>query len=370
MSGVRLVIPFDEWTAEERARWEAARRRGGSRFVVGASHARRHAAATLSKNQEGYGRWLGFLEMRGELDPDAAPGDRVTPERLADYIDDMRARGNRDTTVFGRLQELAAALRILEPGFDARRVMAPGGTPVHGRLDLSPRPIEVHHPAEMFAMGLALMERALTLSGPRRRQVMLRDGLLFSILALRPYRLGSIVSAELERNLWREDCRWWLGFRGPRVKNARELNFPLPRALDAWVERYLAVERAELLGGGEAQALWINWGGKPLGTRGLEKRIRWRSGKEFGAERTFGPHRFRYGVGTVGPEIDPDHPMIGAILLGDSYRVADEHYNRAAAFQANERFAEVIEESRAATEPLAASLFGWRDAAEMEDDEA
>jgi hypothetical protein len=369
VSGVRIVVPFDAWPAAERARWEAATRRGGARFVVGASHARRLSAASLSKAAEGYGRWLGFVEGCGELDPDAAPGDRVTPDRLAGYIDDMRARGNRDTTVFGRLQELAAALRILEPGFDARRVMAPGGTPVHGRLDLSPRQIEVHHPAALFDMGLALMERALTLPGPRRRQVMLRDGLLFSILAVRPFRLRTIVSAELERNLWQERGRWWLGFRGPRVKNHREANFPLPRPLDPWVERYLAVERRELLRGAEAQALWINWGGRPLGTRGLEKRIRWRSGKEFGVERTFGPHRFRYGVGTIGPEVDPDHPMIGAILLGDTYRTADEHYNRAMTHQASERFAEAIEEIRAATEPLAASLFGWRDAPGMEEDE-
>jgi integrase len=368
MSVIPLELRLDAWPARDRTRWLQATTRSKARFVVGDNPADDLADASLAKAAAGYGRWLSFLASSGELDVDEVPGNRVTPERLARYIDDMRARGNRDTTVFGRLQELASVLRILEPGFDPRRVLAPGGAAVHGRLDLSPRPVEVHHPASLFEMGIDMMERAMILSAPRRRQVMLRDGLLFAVLALRPYRLGTIVSAQLGENVWKDDGRWWTNFAPPRVKNKRELTFPLPAALTPWVERYLAVERVELLNGGETQAFWVNWKGKPLRTRGLEKRIRWCSEKRFGPERTFGPHRFRYGVATVGPEIDPDHPTIGAILLGDSYRTADEHYNRAETHQASQRFAETIEEIRAATEPLAASIFGWRDGAETGED--
>ncbi|BFL66376.1 hypothetical protein ADP8_05209 (plasmid) [Roseomonas mucosa] len=37
----------------------------------------------------------------------------------------------------------------------------------------------------------------------------------------------------------------------------------------------MTVARLELLVGRASEAFWINWGGEPLGARGLEKRIRW-----------------------------------------------------------------------------------------------
>lgn len=39
------------------------------------------------------------------------------------------------------------------------------------------RAFAVHHPRMLYRWGFDLMKRALTLTGPRRRQVMLRDGL-------------------------------------------------------------------------------------------------------------------------------------------------------------------------------------------------
>jgi hypothetical protein len=77
------------------------------------------APRSAAKYAAGYGRWLCFLDGRGWLDPDALPGARVTRERVAAYVEELQGR-NGTYTVVCRLEELAAALRVLAPTDDWR----------------------------------------------------------------------------------------------------------------------------------------------------------------------------------------------------------------------------------------------------------
>jgi len=69
------------------------------------------------------------------------------------------------------------------------------------------------------------------------------------------------------------------------------LTYGLPDEVEPYLQRYLDVEREELLQGQQHTWFWVNWGGDRLDYRGIDKRIRWLSEKEFG--KAFGPHTFR-----------------------------------------------------------------------------
>jgi len=350
----RAYLPFAEWPVRDRRRWAAVRAP-----LVAGRFSERSAATKLSprsleKFQGGYARWLGFLGYMGWLHAEAAPGARATRERLAAYFDLLVQLENRPYTILGRFQELARALSLLEPGICFRHVTHPGGRPLREMLDLRSRDQEIHHPADLLLWGTELMEGAMS-RPPRRRQVQMRDGLLIAMLAFRGLRLRSVVSLTLGGSVRRDgpDDPWRLDIQGEDVKNARYILATLPRLLGPWIDRYVEVERAELLAGHKSDAFWINWGGEPLGQAGLDKRIRWLSAKRFGAGRAFGTHRFRYCISTTAPLLIPDQPALAAALLRITSRVMAEHYDRGDAVLAFKAFHKTLAAARHESETLA-----------------
>jgi len=362
----RRVLKLHEWPDADRACWERGTRSpAGLSFTESVALPRRRrgkilAVPSVEKYHDGWGRYLGWLTLTGQLDLPGEPSARVRQDRIIAYIDALHEVQNRPSAIFGRLQELVGALSLMAPGFDAGWILRPGGTPVHARLDLTPRDIEVHHPRRLYRWGITMMEQAQRLTAPCRRQVMMRDGLIIALLAARALRLRTVTGMDLATNLRREGDVWHAAFAGKDIKTGRPLEFPLPRRLARWIERYLSHERQELLAGKASDALWINWSGLPLKAQGLEKRIRWRSAKEFGPDRAFGVHRFRYGIVTVATIADPDDPSLGSKVLGITGRIAREHYDRGTGMAAKVRHQAAVLEERARTEPLAASLFDWR----------
>lgn len=323
----RACLPLADWPAQDRAKWEAALAATHGRFSA-RGPAARLAPAAIEKVQEGYGRWLGFLRHQGWLDPLAGLAERPTEARAATYFDTLRALGNRDYTIAGRFQELRMALGIMAPGTDFGWMTRPGGVPLRQRLAMEKRPQQVHHSEALFIWGVELMQQALTLNGPRRRQVMLRDGLLIALLARRAPRMRSLLAMRLGRQLRRDDDGWWIALEAADVKNHRSLDYPVPAALIPWFDRYIQVERVELLAGGHEDAVWINWGGAPLGEAGLDKRIRSWSAARFGQTNAFGPHRFRHCLATTAPITLPEAPAVGSTVLGITASVFREHYDR------------------------------------------
>ncbi|MXP66075.1 hypothetical protein E0493_22275 [Roseomonas sp. M0104] len=353
----RRCLPLAEWPAGHRQAWAAALT-GRRRRSRAPSPAPGWAPATLQKTAEGYGRWLGFLRWHGLLDEAASPAALAAPETVGRYFDELQALGNADHTVIGRLQELEDALRVLEPAGDHRWIRRPEGSPVRALLPMRPRDHTVRHSAELLRWGLALMQEALTLTGPRRRQVQLRDGLLIAVLASRAYRLRSVVALRLGQHLHREGDRWRVTLAAEDMKNRRPDDCLLPACLTPWIERYLVQERMELLAGEPSDALWVNWGGRPLGTRGLEKRIRWRSNQRFGAAEVFGPHRFRHALATSIALDLPEDPHAGPTMLTISQAVSRKHYDRSKGLGAARRYHAGLSRERARTAALARNLAG------------
>jgi hypothetical protein len=339
----RRCIPYDEWPAADRRLWTAA-------FAPSAwfdQQPPQLSTATVKKYRDGYGRWLGFLAHIGELDAQAAPGERVTPERAGRFLALMRQLGNGDYTIVGRFTELRQALQLIAPDGDWRWLTSPGGTSLRSCLPMAKLEFPIPHSQLLFDWGLDLMRQATAMGAPARRRVKLRDGLLIAIAAARGLRLRSLLELRLGVNIFRSGEEWFIALRERDEKTSDPIGYPLPAALTPWIERYVAREREELRRGNATDAFWIGWKGRPLRDRGLEKRFRWRSGKEF--DKPFGPHRFRHAVGTTAPQEIPESPGLAMALLGLSADVYDEHYNRADSARAATRFHEAIRRERDAT---------------------
>ena len=360
MSAFRLCLPLGEWPEGDRALWEAGTAAGGRRRFSERRYADSLAPASLRKALGGYKHWLGYLAEVGALDEALPPAARVTLERVATWIDAMQARGNADYTVVGRLAELGTALRILVPGETFGWLSKPGGVSVRARLPMRRRAITMHHPKAMMDWGLGMVEQAKTLIGVVRRRVMLRDGAMIALLATRAPRLRSLSELRLGINLRRGEEGWQIDFGELDIKTGKPLAYGLPAKVSAALDRYVEVERVELLGGRIEDALWIGWDGEALRPHGIEKRIRWWSEKRFGKGAAFGPHRFRYGIATIGPMEDPEAAGASAAILGITADVNRAHYDRGKRAAVAGRFQSALTAARDEVATLARNLYAER----------
>ena len=352
----RRVMPLAEWPTEDRAAWEAGIVSGGALDEPApAAHLR---PATLAKIRRSYGRWLGYC-AHARISS-ANPAGRVTVQAVRGYFALLRQQGNRDRSIVGRLEELQAALRILCPGKDFRWISAPGGISIRALLPMIPKHRAIRPTQELFDWGTELMEHALArpASQARRRQVQLRDGLMIAILASRGLRRRTIILMQLGQHVTRHSGRWRLSFGPDETKNGRPLEFDLPDRLTQYVDRYVDVERRELLAGAQHDAFWISWRGQPLSMAGMEQMVWSRSAKRFG--EAFGPHRFRYALATTAMYTDPSHPGVAPAILGHGARVMEESYNRGGQVEAARQFTASLERERELTEGLARRAFAER----------
>lgn len=342
----RRCLPRGEWPVAVRTAWDAAMARRTGRFSR-RGRTGRLASASITKAEQGVGRYLGFLHWVGDDMGGTDPADLVTPERADRYFEELQALGNADHTIVGRFDELASGLSIMVPGVDLRWLRRPGGLSLRTLLPMRKRHFTVRHSRELRDWGLDLMRAALDLPGPCRRRVQLRDGLLIALLATRGPRLRSVTILRLGRHVVQDEAgRWSIALNEEDIKTGRPIAYPFPRSLQPWVKRYIEIERQELLAGKAHDAFWVNWGGDALGKRGLEKRVRWWSEKRYGKGEVFGPHRCRHGIGTTGPAVDPAGLGGAPEMLGISARTHEKSYNRGRGFEAAARFHEALRKER------------------------
>ncbi len=106
----------------------------------------------------------------------------------------------------------------------------------------------VQRSEELFALGLALIEKADSVEGgsPWRRANDYRDGLMIALLAARPLRRDNFTSIEIGRQLLRQASGYLLHFDGIETKNGQPIDAPIPTVLDARIDRYIGHYRPML----------------------------------------------------------------------------------------------------------------------------
>jgi integrase/recombinase XerD len=344
----RRCWPVAEWPSLDQAAWTDAQKPGDPLEPGGIAAG--WAITSRRQIEKAYGRWLGWLHTRSELDPLLPPAERATRERVAAYLAELRSTCS-PFTVQSQLQQLGDALRAMAPegkwrwiGRAAARLRAEAVSTRNKRSLLQ-------SPAALVALGHRLMTEAGHLATTLEAAMTYRDGLVIALLALRPLRMRNLGMIRWGEHLIHRHGSWWLLFSGSETKNRQPLECPFPAELVTALERYLTVYRPILLTRGGRQApgpiaaLWVSRDGTALCGGTIAHHIKRHTRAEFGA--AINPHLFRDGAATAIAVVDPEHVSTIATVLGHSTLATSErHYNQARGLEAGRRYHDTIETLR------------------------
>lgn len=336
-------LPIDCWPAEDRLAFDAA---FASRDIFDddrgpGSHLR---AGTRRIITVAYRRWLGFLDASFPQALAQAPVDRITPDRVRSFVEQLRGEV-RPTTVAVVIENLHYAARLIAPGHDWRWLKAVAvrlaalGRPADRFDRLVPPWLTIDH-------GIALMDaaQALPLNSPKQRAVQFRDVLLLSLISLWPIRRRSIASLSISRHVEFDDEGVNILLYADDTKSHRPESFRLPAELVPYLKIYLDKMRP-ILNGHLHDGLWASNKRCPLSAGRIYDIARARMRAEFGKDMCL--HDFRRAASTFLAMDAPE--MVGIIpgvLQHASPDVTDQHYNLARSTAASRRHSEAVSNIR------------------------
>jgi len=341
-------MPIPLWPAVDQAAWQAALK-AGDVFEPGGV-ASRWSPATQRKTVLGYGRFLFWLTECGELDTEAAPPARVTRERVAAYLDELR-HINRGHTIQNRTQELGDAMRAIAPDRDWRWLLRAAGRIRAGTLPVQDKRGRLRPIGELAGEGDRMMAEAdADQSGSALwRATLYRDGLLMAFLAFHPMRLRNLASLRIGHQIKVDGDQILINLTRSETKGRREYEAVLTPRLGKALLRYLDHYRPVLLkarGRWHAEAgdaLWISKDGSPCSKGTFENIIRKRTAGP--NRRPMSPHLFRSAAATsVAIRAPGSVDMIAAILGHGSPRTAERYYNIASSLEASRAHGAVLEQ--------------------------
>jgi len=347
----RTIMPVWQWPSRDRTAWAKACQPPDP-FDPTIGRAGIWRASTLTNYEEGYGRWLAFLEQIGQLDREVAPGERATPDRLRAFLAHLQ-ENVAPYTQAGYLMGLARVLAAMDPGEDYGWI-ARGSRRIHGQA----RPVNdvterLQDADKVLQLGLDLMWEAEhgRFRTDHQNATLFRDGLMLALLVLRPLRIANFSAIRIGQQLQRKGEGWRLSFTAEEMKNGRPFECSFPGDLTLALERYLEVHRKTLLDGkGKASegagALWISRGSNGAMSKGdIRVRLTKITADEFGT--SVNPHSMRHllasTVATDNPEGVTDVPN----MLGhDDPETCQVYYNKARQADAVLRYQETVKARR------------------------
>jgi integrase len=336
----RLSLDVADWPARDQAAWAAARQPVGPLDDGGLAAG--WSTKTVRQTEKGYGLWLGCLARHGRLDPDAAPGARLTRETLTLFGNELLARVAPQTAA-SRVRDLSVMIRVLDPDADRTLVRRMQATLARRAPPSRAKRERMIAPSLLFAAGLARMDRVEHEQHRKHdvRHVRYRDGLMLAILAARAFRRGNFQQMRVGRHITKVDGVYVCSFAAAETKNGRELVEPLPVALTPYIDRYLAEVRPALLRGHVSDAFWVSTYRGPLSEQSIYTKICAATEEELGVR--LNPHLFRDALATGIATDDPEHIRMASRLLGHAdQRTTERHYTHAQAVTASRRYNGVV----------------------------
>ena len=342
----RRCMRLAHWPESDRRLWLAALAPTDPFAGHGGQRAR-HRAISNRNVVRGYGRWLTFLSLRGALSYTDEPADRITPARLRDYVRELERLGNQASTILARLEELTEMAKVLGRGRNwtfigriAARVRAKGAPTSAKRSRL----VSSH---QLFAVGLQLMEGAITKASPLTDAVAFRDGLMIALLALRSLRLRNLTDLTFGRDLLRTGAGWTIMLPPSATKTHASLEYTWPETLNSALETYLSNHRPVLVArrgrwhGPPGERLWVSADGSPLTQGAVFGRITKWTRSAFG--HAVSPHLFRRAAATTLAIHDPAHVRTAAPLLGHrTFSTTERYYVQAQSLEAHRAYSSQI----------------------------
>jgi integrase len=344
-----LCRRVEEWPEADQAAWRKAVQEADP-FAANTPAASWSERSRL-KTARGYGRFLAWQSEKG-LDPEQAPGDRVTAPVVKTYIADL-ARINGDFTVLCRVQELCDAIRVIAPDRDWGWLRQIQNALRARSVSVRDKRARMQPAGELVKLGKALMRKAETASTKPSltRAVWFRDGLMIALLAYRPLRLSNLAAITLGRHLIRQSRGYRLYFSADEVKGGQPIDTAVPASLVADIDRYLDHYRPILLTRGGRQnpatcdALWVSNIATALDPNSIPNRIKKHTRAAFG--KHLWVHLFRDCAATTIAIDDPRHARSIMNILGHStLATSEKHYNQARSLEASRRYLEAIADLR------------------------
>jgi integrase len=341
----RRAIPLEQWPEGDRILWAKANENADPLFEPGgAAHWRPKTRRTVMTR---YGLWLAWLLENGLLDPSVSPAERVTRERLAEYLEYLHARGLAPITIAGLITNLHEAIRVMEPQGNLsllKHVL----TRLSEAESSRDKRLRVVSPALLLKRAVSEMRRlhnARTPSRTRRTAGRYRDAFVVAFLATRPIRLENVSAIELGRHLTKVGDRYWCRFSPTETKEGRPLEFPMPASLTPWLDHYLSIYLPLLLRGRQRSRLWISIRSTPMDDNSVYYSVVRCTERLIG--KPINPHLFRDCVATIIAELAPKEVrIISKILRHSNLSTVEDYYNQAGMLSAGRRYHEALEEFR------------------------
>jgi integrase/recombinase XerD len=342
----RKHLPFDDWPAEDRIRWESAFKTG-DRFDESGPGAHL-AESTRRVWWESYALFLGFVSIhRPELIlllPDA----RIDRSIVADYVTWLR-KSRSDVSVAINLDHLRCALKLVCPGVDWSWLLS-----ITKRIAAAaPRRHPKYHLVtsdRLYALGLELMDRAVTDADAARsiskaHAFQYRDGLIIALRALIPLRTRTVVAMRIGSHLVKIGDLWVLDIPAADTKNRRPLDYSIPEELSTRIDLYLGRFRSRIPGTDRHTGLWASNLRRPMCAMAIYEAVGRRTKKAFGFAVNL--HQFRHAAASFWSIRDPANVLGCKDLLGHAtFGTTEKHYIMAQSRLAGRVLASVVDAAR------------------------
>jgi hypothetical protein len=230
-------LPLDQWPAADRTAWALACR-PSQRLKQGgaAAHMKDITRRDLVRR---YGYFLDYVRRSEGLDPIAAAGGYVNPNRVNCFLAELQARV-RSVTVHGSIYKLRRMVQLLDPARDFTWLIE-----IEEDLALVMQPKSkferLVYTNVLIDAGMMLMAEAdaATHRSALARARQFRNGLMVAMLAFHPVRLGNFVALEIGRSFKQVNGSWWIVLSHAETKEKRADERAVDPCLARWIDRYL-----------------------------------------------------------------------------------------------------------------------------------
>ena len=115
---IRTSIGFIDWPELDQKLWRSATTKGD--FLSPDGKAAQWVPETKLQVEKGYGKWVFFLTSIVALPSEnlTSPVDRLSKDRLRDYVEFLTLQGLKSQSIASRLTDLCEALRVMCPSHD------------------------------------------------------------------------------------------------------------------------------------------------------------------------------------------------------------------------------------------------------------
>ena len=306
----RQCLPIFAWPPVDRETFERACARPGAFDPPGvAAHLRK---STIENYARAYGRFLCWLDNKSLLLDNEAPAERLTKQRLLDFLLDVRVMMS-PASLNQLLRSLRQAIAILAPNHDWCWVTRNAAYSTRAELRQRHHRRQPFDPVLLFRRCVDKMEILDHCSQSMVISVSYRDTLMAALQCLFGLRRRNLADLRYGKHLIVEGGVVRLRLDCHETKTGAGIDTLVPVCLRRYILSYLRRHRPYLLSGQASDAVWINSHDGPLGYGAITDCL-----KRVGLQLLGIPidcHGFRHAIATALIVRDPRQLDVASALL-------------------------------------------------------